>query len=82
MVCLTETWLSFLCFNYKFFPDTYPVYKDYRMNAGKATGGGTLIAVSDSVSGVYVEVTRNWLRNEFALKYLLPMVLTYRQTLF
>jgi hypothetical protein len=46
------------------------------MRSEKTRGGGTLIPASDIVSGYYVEVTWNWLRNVFGLKCLFPMAAT------
>jgi hypothetical protein len=50
------------------------------MSAEKTRGGGTLILLYDSASGVCVKVTRKWLRNVFGLKYLHPMALIYVST--
>ena len=45
------------------------------MSSEKTQVCGTLIPASDSVSGVYVEVTWKWLKNVFGLQYFLPMAL-------
>jgi hypothetical protein len=52
VICLTETWLNDFCFNQNLFPETYLVYRADRVSAAKSRGRGSLIAISNSVSGV------------------------------
>jgi hypothetical protein len=47
------------------------------MSSEKTRGGGTFIPASDSVSGVYVEMTWKWLRNVFGLQFFLPVAVIY-----
>jgi hypothetical protein len=49
---LTETWLNDFCFNQNLLPETYLVYSADRVSAAKSRGGCSLIAISNSVSGV------------------------------
>jgi hypothetical protein len=52
VICLTEIWLNDFCFNQNLFPETYLVYRADRVSATKSHGRGTLIATSNSSSGV------------------------------
>jgi hypothetical protein len=52
IICLTETWLNDVCYNQNLFPGPYLVYRADRVSVVKSCGGGTLIAISNNVSGV------------------------------
>jgi hypothetical protein len=46
IICLTETWLNDMCFDHKLFPDSFTIFRSYRVSSSKSRGGGVLIAVS------------------------------------
>jgi hypothetical protein len=49
IMCLTETWLNDMCYDYNLFPDSYTVFHSDRLCTNEMRGGGVLIALSPRV---------------------------------
>jgi hypothetical protein len=49
ITCLTETWLSDLCYNHSLFPDVYIVFCSERASINETRGGGVFIAIFSRV---------------------------------
>jgi hypothetical protein len=52
IICLTETWLSESFVDHSLFPESYTVYSADRVYDSIQSGGGALIAISETVMGV------------------------------
>jgi hypothetical protein len=45
IICLTETWLNDICFDYKLFPYPFTILRSDIVSSIKSRGGGVLIAI-------------------------------------
>jgi len=77
IICLTETWLTDICFDHKLYPDSFTILCSDRVSSTKFKVGGVLIAILLEFGPLNADMIYIFMTNVSGLKFPPQLAVVY-----